>query len=415
MDENNRSHEAAHPTSATSQTQPGSAEPGSLEERLARIERLTAELDELAGAPNEPVKVHPENAATRQAHTPVEEPDTVDAASAPPKPAAPPTSMRDTQRLPSLAELGSPRSPRHPARSERRVGHRNGAGSSPGGSPSPSRGNSHPGSPRPAVGNSGDVAGGNTSNTGNIRNTGRRRRWMLGIFVAALAIPAFAIGAIQPWLSPNKPSDQLSIAGGMHPAESRANGVLPGSAAPNDPETLVPSTATSDKNEPPASPHRAGEGSGSGSPTPSQPGTVPQRGPVDPLQVTVQADNVQPQVGESVTFTVEWSDGSGMLSGLTEQWGDDTPQGGGTDSGDCQGDAPATKGTREVSHAFKKVGTFVVHIAVTTYTCDGQTETKWVDLTVSVDPKPTSPPESGGTPTPSSNGAKPSDLSPSQS
>ncbi len=76
--------------------------------------------------------------------------------------------------------------------------------------------------------------------------------------------------------------------------------------------------------------------------------------------------------GEEASLTVRWSDGTGIFSGTSEEWGD----GIGTSSlsqGRCEPGAPPAEvvgGTYAVPHTWSEPGTYTVVLGVATYVCD---------------------------------------------
>ena len=91
--------------------------------------------------------------------------------------------------------------------------------------------------------------------------------------------------------------------------------------------------------------------------------------------------------GEEATIVVRWSDGEGLFSGSTEEWGDDV--GASSIAQDtCTGvttDQPAA-GRYAVSHTWAEPGTYQVVLGVATYTCEsGTAVTEEASKTVSVE------------------------------
>jgi len=80
-------------------------------------------------------------------------------------------------------------------------------------------------------------------------------------------------------------------------------------------------------------------------------------------------------VGELATITVTYTDGSGIFSGTSEEWGD----GVGTSSlqqGRCSASAaPAgsLSDSYQVKHAWTEPGTYSLVLGVNTYSCRGTT------------------------------------------
>jgi hypothetical protein len=221
---------------------------------------------------------------------------------------------------------------------------------------------------------------------------GRYTAMAIGAFV--LAVPAFALGAVQPWNTSAKSEDKVSVATGDRASAPPYTGGDPSAAIPNPSPT--PSVAT----VLPITPREVTSGEAGeqpkrpvGPPPKSVPPTHRNSHPVG-LALSVYANNVKPNVGESVRFKLTWKDGSGNFAGTAQQWGDGSPAGGSIDIKKCTGDAPPSSGATEVTHTFREAGTFRVKLSVTTYTCDGRTETQTVPMTVTVKEVP-------GTPTPS--------------
>lgn len=107
-----------------------------------------------------------------------------------------------------------------------------------------------------------------------------------------------------------------------------------------------------------------------------------------PLDVRVDAP-AEVVAGEPATFTVRWTDGSGVFSGSLEEWGDGVGVGG-VMRDDCSAEtsAPAS-GQYDVSHTWATPGTYTVLLGVTTYTCSGGTSTpEDVDRTLTVEVTP---------------------------
>jgi hypothetical protein len=123
-------------------------------------------------------------------------------------------------------------------------------------------------------------------------------------------------------------------------------------------------------------------------PGPRPAGAVPE-GPAG-LGLTVEAPETV-VAGETVAFVVHWTDGSGVFSGSSEDWGD----GVGTSSLQqerCDPAAPApdpAAGSYTAGHAWSEPGTYTVVIGVATYACSNGTavvEDAAKTLTVEVTP-----------------------------
>jgi hypothetical protein len=215
----------------------------------------------------------------------------------------------------------------------------------------------------------------------------RWRYTAMAIAVIALAIPAFALAAIEPWHSTTDGSGRVSVLGG-----DRANNGLRTGDAP------APAVANRDLSRRGAAvtPSRTASASPSpGNPTPIgvAPPPNPTRAPGPPdsdhdggsggLVVSVRADQVRPHVSEPVQFTVSWDDPSGRYAGSEQRWDDGTTEGS-VHVDRCTGTAPPSRGSMVVSHAFTRPGGYQLTFSVTTYTCDGSTETRVFPLKVLV-------------------------------
>lgn len=119
----------------------------------------------------------------------------------------------------------------------------------------------------------------------------------------------------------------------------------------------------------------SGEASGSGPTAPA------------PLTIAVRAPS-QVVGGERAEFTIAWSDGEGIFSGTSEDWGD----GVGASSLAQQACDPAPAagpagGEVTVRHTFTAPGPYTLVLGVSTYTCSGaaavtETATKTVQVDV---------------------------------
>lgn len=114
-----------------------------------------------------------------------------------------------------------------------------------------------------------------------------------------------------------------------------------------------------------------------------------QPGPPQPIELSVQAPAAI-IAGQAADFTVSWSDGSGIFSGASEDWG----EGLGASSrkqGQCDPTAAApqaSEGTYTASHTWEAPGTYTVAFSVASYVCtDGvaveETATQQVSVEVS--------------------------------
>lgn len=116
----------------------------------------------------------------------------------------------------------------------------------------------------------------------------------------------------------------------------------------------------------------SGSGDSVAQPQSQQPAEVPPA----PAALSVTADGpASVAVGEQATITVTYTDGSGIFSGTSEEWGD----GVGTSSvqeGRCSATAePAgsLSDSYQVTHTWTEPGTYSLVLGVNTYTCRGTT------------------------------------------
>jgi hypothetical protein len=224
------------------------------------------------------------------------------------------------------------------------------------------------------------------------RSTARRGRYTAIIIGAlVLAVPAFAIGAVQPWSASVRTPDKLSIAAGdQNEAPSTAVDPVPVSPSLSASPSPTPSAAY----VAPIAPKMVTAGEPGEKAQPPLP-----KNPLPGLAVSARANDTRPTAGETVTFKLLWKDGSGRFAGSTQQWGDRSPTAGSISIRKCTGGAPASNGVIEATHSFREAGKYLVRLSVTTYTCDGRTETKTVPVTIVVGPKPS--PSPSPTPSPS--------------
>jgi hypothetical protein len=92
------------------------------------------------------------------------------------------------------------------------------------------------------------------------------------------------------------------------------------------------------------------------------------------LALTVDAPETVP-AGEPARFTVRWSDGSGLFSGSSEDWGDGVATSS-LKQGRCEPGAPApdpAAGSYQAEHSWTEPGSYTVVIGVATYVCDNGT------------------------------------------
>jgi hypothetical protein len=120
-------------------------------------------------------------------------------------------------------------------------------------------------------------------------------------------------------------------------------------------------------------------------PKSQQPAAVP----AAPAALSVTASGpASVSVGEKATITVTYTDGSGIFSGTSEEWGD----GVGTSSvqeGRCSAAEPAgsLSDSYQVTHTWTQPGTYNLVLGVNTYTCRGTAsvqERKTTTLSVQV-------------------------------
>lgn len=89
-----------------------------------------------------------------------------------------------------------------------------------------------------------------------------------------------------------------------------------------------------------------------------------------PLALAVDATDAV-VVGELARFTATWSDGSGIFSGSTEDWGDEIATSSRKQGRCVTGEAapPAAAGKYEVGHVWTAPGTYTVALAIASYVC----------------------------------------------
>jgi hypothetical protein len=114
---------------------------------------------------------------------------------------------------------------------------------------------------------------------------------------------------------------------------------------------------------------------------------APAAGPASPAELGMTVELPETVVaGQTAEIVVRWTDGEGVFSGTSEDWGD----GVGTSSlaqDQCTGAATTTKSADSytVKHAWSEPGSYQVVLGVTTYLCtDGSAVQEDVSKTVSV-------------------------------
>lgn len=123
-------------------------------------------------------------------------------------------------------------------------------------------------------------------------------------------------------------------------------------------------------------------------------GTAPGAGSssVTPLRVAVTAPQ-QVVAGERAEFTIAWSDGEGIFSGTSEDWGDGVGASSlAQQACDLAPPAGPAGGEVTVRHTFTAPGPYTVVLGVSTYTCSGAeavTETATENVRVEVLPRVT--------------------------
>ena len=107
---------------------------------------------------------------------------------------------------------------------------------------------------------------------------------------------------------------------------------------------------------------------------------APAAKPAGPAPLTVQVDVPKPVVaGQRATVVVRYTDGDGIVSGATEEWGDGVgagslkqgrclPAGTGQQGQPARPAQPAT-GSFRASHVWAQPGSYPVKVSVTTFTC----------------------------------------------
>lgn len=126
--------------------------------------------------------------------------------------------------------------------------------------------------------------------------------------------------------------------------------------------------------------------------SPRQPASAGVAAPAALAVVAEPPDRVV--AGQVATFVIRWTDGAGIFSGTSEDWGD----GVGASSvkqGRCEastaGQEGPIQGEARVRHAWAEPGTYTVVLGATTYTCAGAAATAEdasTTLTVEVQPAP---------------------------
>ena len=118
---------------------------------------------------------------------------------------------------------------------------------------------------------------------------------------------------------------------------------------------------------------------------------APAAGPASPAELGMTVELPETVVaGQTAEIVVRWTDGEGVFSGTSEDWGD----GVGTSSlaqDQCTGAATTTKSADSytVKHAWSEPGTYQVVLGVTTYVCtDGSPVQEDVSKTVSLQVQP---------------------------
>jgi hypothetical protein len=92
------------------------------------------------------------------------------------------------------------------------------------------------------------------------------------------------------------------------------------------------------------------------------------------LGVVVEAPDTV-VAGETARFVVRWTDGSGLFSGGSEDWGDGVATSS-RKQGGCEPGAPAPEpaaGSYAARHTWSEPGTYTVVIGVATYACQDGT------------------------------------------
>jgi len=95
--------------------------------------------------------------------------------------------------------------------------------------------------------------------------------------------------------------------------------------------------------------------------------------------------------GEPAQLTVSWTDGTGIFSGSSEDWGDAVATSS-RKQGRCEPGAPAepaAAGTYHLLHTWSEPGTYAVVVGVATYTCaDGSAVEEEASKTLTIEVRP---------------------------
>ncbi|HEY0485444.1 MAG TPA: hypothetical protein VGD72_04270 [Mycobacteriales bacterium] len=111
------------------------------------------------------------------------------------------------------------------------------------------------------------------------------------------------------------------------------------------------------------------------------------------LTVTAHATGDVLYAGQALSVEVTWRDENGRLLDVSQEWGDGShasaPRG-----RDCREQTGAAGGATWYRHTYARPGQYLVRFAVTTMTCDGLTERRYVSLPIRViatPPRPAAP------------------------
>ncbi|MGI8648309.1 MAG: hypothetical protein DLM55_09845 [Acidimicrobiales bacterium] len=233
----------------------------------------------------------------------------------------------------------------------------------------------------------------------------RRRLAPIAIAAAVLAIPALVVAGVQPW---------------------RVDGTESGAGGPGDGSVSVgwqPELSSPGSNPNPSTPATSSGSSGAMTvsalasdipdslPVPvaaKPPVTSPKASPASPLAVSANLVTSSPTVGSQTEFRVNFTDGSGKFGALNYTSTDGGSGGRVSQARGCSGIAPPLNDSRVIAYTFTQSGRQTITFTLSTYTCDGKSETQTVSVTVNVAPAPSASPLSSQPPSSPSAAPSPS-------